>query len=423
MKNTKASGPGHPPTDVARRLRHWVWYWTIKQATGCSDERLDELYLPANRTGNRRRFFQRIRSVGSDPTRLRSDLNGISVFERVHEGNGAPALRAAERDFKSWLWVLLTQPTLRLEDHRQFIDQLMAERGWYRHRHEDRLIIATYLVTDPSFGYPEGADNVYSAMLTHLEAHPTADHVALLAALFREAMTEVDLAKAIVLRSSLLVCTRRWASALGIPEVQQRLLVHLVEQRLIHQQWFTPELALRSYPSQRQYIQALVEAHLATLTPYHSANSHNARYPIVRRSPRIAWLEAHRDVLAPIARQLTGPDAIDSWSPEEADQINLTINDPARQEAWTRKRAEASKAWRDLADHAFKMASPPPQDMRYCLPVEPGSPYRNDERPLPYLDDGHLDTQAGRSKRLAPRPRWTHGDAPPPLKARGRSKK
>ncbi len=238
MKNKKGTGPGHPPTDVAWRLRNWAWYWTVKQATGCSDERLDELYLPENPTGNRRRFFQRVRSVGSDPTRLRSDLEGISVFQRVHDGSGRPGLRAAERDFKSRLWVLLTLPTLRVEEHRQFIDQLLAERGWYRLRHEDRPIVAIYLVTDPSFGYPDGVDNVYSTMLAHLEAHPTADHVALLASLFREAMTEVDLAKAILLRSSLLVCTRAWANALGIPEVQRRLLVHLVEQRLIHQRWF-----------------------------------------------------------------------------------------------------------------------------------------------------------------------------------------
>ncbi len=177
---------------------------------------------------------------------------------------------------------------------------------------------------------------------------------------------------------------------------------------------------MSSYQSQRKYIQALVEAHLAT---YLSTNSPNARYPIVRRSPRIAWFETHREVLAPIASQLGGSDAIDAWSPEEADLIDSIINDPVAQEAWARKRAKASKAWRDLANRAFKIAWPPPQDMRYCLPVEPGSRYRNDDRPLPYLDDGHLDTQAGRKKRLAPKPSWRHGDAPPPLKAKKWSKK
>ncbi|WP_199099128.1 hypothetical protein [Dyella sp. ASV21] len=421
MKTKKTTGPGHPPTDVASRLRNWAWYWTVKQATGCSDERLDELYLPESPKGNRRRFFQRVRSVGSDPTRLRGDLDGISVFQRIHDGSGAPALQAAERDFKSWLWIMLTQPAIRIEDHQQFINQLLAERGWYRLRDEDRRIVATFMAGDPAFGGTDGRDHVYSAMLSYLETHPTADHVALLAALFREAMTEVALTQAISLRSSLQKCARDWAQSLGMPDVHRRLLVHLIEQRLVHRRWLTTDLALKTYGSQRRYVQALMDTHLASLADRPSMS--HARAPIVRRSPRIAWMDAHRHVLAPIVEKLEGPAALGAWTPGDPDLHDIMVNDQEALQAFWRMQEEAHRAWQNLARHAFKIASPPPQDMRYCLPVEPGSQYRNDNRPLPYLDDGHLDTQARRKKRLAPEPSWRHGDAPPPLKAKKRSKK
>lgn len=34
-----------PPVDIAWRLRNWAWFWTVKQIAGCSEDRLDALYM------------------------------------------------------------------------------------------------------------------------------------------------------------------------------------------------------------------------------------------------------------------------------------------------------------------------------------------------------------------------------------------
>lgn len=237
----RSTRPGHPPVDIAWRLRNWVWYWTVKRISGLSDEALDRRYLPESPNGSRKRFFQRLRGLGSDPTLPRADLDQGSVFQQVHgQGQGQP-LEAAKSDFSSKLWDLLTNPRLRIEDHRRYINEVMKERGWYRLRTEDCRIAAAFLI-DPLFGFPEGREHVYSAMLYHLEADPSADHIALLAALFREAMSEVALSEAIQLRSSLLACASKWIKSIEMPPPQRRLLTLLIEQRLVHNWWFTPEL-------------------------------------------------------------------------------------------------------------------------------------------------------------------------------------
>ncbi|HEV2682083.1 MAG TPA: hypothetical protein VGV14_16380 [Rhodanobacter sp.] len=326
-------------------------------------------------------------------------------------------LQQAEEYLKSHLWVMLTDPLLRLEDHRQFISSIISKRGWYRAGAEDRRIVGAFLLTDPMFGYPEGVGSVYSAMLTHLETHPSADHVALLAALFREAIVEVQLSEAQLLRTSLLTCVHSWAHSLGMPALQHRLLVHLVEQRLVHGWWFTPDLNLKAYGSQRRYVQAMLKAH--TATPVSGMTDSCATRPIVLLSPRVAWIDAHRDILEPVANKLFGPDAIGGWRPGDSDKYGLRDNDSEAWPAYLTKLMEEENAWHDHADWASKAIKPPPQDMRYCLPVEPGS--QDDrygyDRPFPYLADGQLDTPKRRTKRLASEPGWKWGDPAPPLDA------
>lgn len=406
--------PGRPPVDIAWRLRNWAWYWSVKRITGCSDDRLDALYVPESKDGTRRRFFQRLRSLGSNPTVARADLSGVSVFQRVIGGDKGQEMQIAERDFHSNLWEMLTNPRLGIEDHRQFINQAIEERGWYRLRAEDRRIAATFLTPDPTFGFPVGCEHVYSAMLTYLELHPTADHVALLAALFREAMTEVALPEAMLLRSSLMNCADNWVVSLGMPVVQQRHLLRLlIEQRLIRGWWFTPDLSLKAYGSQRRYIHALVKAHLATSAE--GTPKSYAAWPIVVRSPRVAWIEAHRDVLEAAVNKLYGPDAIGGWKPGDPNVPELLAINPEGMGAYIARLVEGQKAWHAYADWVSKNFKPPPPDMRYCLPVQPGSQGHIDGRALPYLADGHLDTLEGREERLVPEPTWAWGDPPPPI--------
>ena len=184
--------PGHPPVDIALRLRNWAWYWSVKRITGCSDDRVDALYVLESKDGTRRRFFQRLCS-----------------------------------------------------------------------------------------------------------------------------------------------------------------------------------LSLKAHGSQRRYIQALVEAHLAT--PAKGTSESHAAWPIVVQSPRVAWIEARRDVLETAANKLYGPEAIGCWKPGDPNVPELFATNPEEMRAYIARLVEGQMAWHAYADWVSKNIKPPPPDMRYCLPVQPGS--------------------------------------------------
>lgn len=165
--------------------------------------------------------------------------------------------------------------------------------------------------------------------------------------------------------------------------------------------------------SQRRYVETLVQAHLAT--PTSGTTEACAAFPIVQQSPRLAWLEEHRAILEPVASQLFGPDAIGTSWVDDLHAVQLSDMDPQALRAFQDKAVAGERAWHAYADWVHSTIRPPPKDMRYCLPVEPGASERASQRPLPYLSDGHIDTYDGRTTLLAPKPTWTRDDPLLPL--------
>ncbi len=98
-----------------------------------------------------------------------------------------------------------------------------------------------------------------------------------------------------------------------------------------------------------------------------------AAWPIVVRSPRVAWIKAHRDVLEPAANKFYGPEAIGGWKPGDPDVLELATTNPEEAQAYWARLAEEQMAWHAYADWVSKNIKPPPPDMRYCLPVPPSS--------------------------------------------------
>ncbi|MHB1937209.1 MAG: hypothetical protein ACYCOR_11565 [Acidobacteriaceae bacterium] len=82
------------------------------------------------------------------------------------------------------------------------------------------------------------------------------------------------------------------------------------------------------------------------------------------RSPQVAWIEAHRDVLEPAANKLYGPEAIGGWMPGNPDALELSATNPEEARAYWARLAEEQKAWHAYADWVFKNIKPPPPDMR-----------------------------------------------------------
>lgn len=403
-KSIRRTRAGNPPTDIAWRLRNWVWYWQVKEATGLSDEALDTAYLsPPSSEGNRRRFFHRVRTLGSDPTLPRPDLDDRSVFENVHAQGSDPQLQIARRAFDSPLWLMLSSRSWGVEDDRLYIAETIADRGWYRLQPEDRELAIEFIRDEPALGQCEDREHVYSTMLTHLESHASADHIALLAALYREALNEVSLEQAIQLRSSLRACTGHWVRHLAIPEDIARLIERLVDTRLARNIWTTIEFPRGQFSTQQQYVRALVKAHLEEQPTIDG--SRLSMYPIVLPSPRLAWLKAHKEALLQEHFHVLAT-RVD----RELQQMGLS---GIRDEVISKLGAAALVA----SPSAVGLVAPPRRDTRYCLPVHPGRGMRSGNRVAPYLVDGVLDTSVGRRMAAAKLAIWRHGDPPPPLDA------
>lgn len=403
-KNTRRPRAGNPPTDIAWRLRNWVWYWLVKEITDQSDEALDATYLPPpGPDGARRRFFHRVRTLGSDPTVPRHDLDGRSVFESVHAQGAGPQLQIARAAFDSRLWWMLSLPPQGVEDDRRYIADTIAAQGWYRFQPEDRELGVEFIRDEPAFGQCEDREHVYSTMLTHLESHASADYVALLAALYREALNEVSLEQAIQLRSSLRACTAHWVRHLAIPEDIARLIERLVYTRLARNIWMTPEIPREQFSTQQQYVRALVKAHMEEQPAVDGDRL--SMYPIVLLSPRLAWLQAHREALMH----------------EHVHALETRIDRELRKMGLSGIRDEVISTLGTAAPMASSPpvgpVVPPRRDMRYCLPVYPGRGMRSGNRVAPYLVDGVLDTPTGRRVAAADLAIWQPGDPSPPMDA------
>jgi len=390
----KRQGAGQPPTDIVWRLRNWAWYNEVKAATRLSDEALDVKYLGIQAGGGLRpRLFQRIRSVGSNPAQPRLDLANHSVFDRVHAKSSPPADAAAPLDraaqnFGSVLWRMLTEPGYARSNFTSIIDELIAAGGWYRATPEDWFLAQTFFPDDIAFGVRGDQENVYSTMLTSLESTPCADHIALLGALFCEAMFHVDLERAALLRSSLMLCTTLWMDEIGWRDTNDprcpdrsnsiwllhgEVFEHLVYERLIRNAWAEPAIDRRQCGNQRKFVKALLAAHRRPGQAPPSPTIHS----IVLRSPRIEWLVQNRRILEEVARELV-----------EAEHVAQL------RESENRKVEKYGRRWAEYANTVRAKIRPPERDTRYCLPVLPNSGARNGSRAAPYLADGTLEKVA-----------------------------
>ena len=296
---------GQPPTDIAWRLRNWCWYWMVKYAAALSSDQLDVRYLPAVKSGSRPRFFERVRTIGSDPSRKRKDLGGKSVFDVVHQRSerGHYQLEPARRLFQSKLWEMLSNKDFSADARREVIAATLDQRGWYRVRSEDFLLSIDFSLDDPSYNIGREVSDAYRAMLSDLQTMYSANGVALLAAMYREAVADLALEKAVLLEEALRKCTSAWSEAFQwTPEIRG-LLCKLVDERIIRNVWTdrAAEVQRSANLSQRRFADALVKAHLAAEPRFDLPGAH---MPIVRRSTRTDWIESNRATFAEFRRRL-----------------------------------------------------------------------------------------------------------------------
>lgn len=227
---------GPPFVDIAGRLRHLVWYQYVTNKTSDSDAELDRKYVQLGRTEEPTRAFTYIRRRAVDPhwqdaTGRRRNFSLVEALAEDFEGS--------RELYFSRLWELVAPTTPTFPMVTEIIESISDQLGLFRASDVAPLESAPAFKRHPAFvPFP---DPSYRSALRKLIERPTADHLALLGALYLEAIGETALEQAILLRELLREGVQRFINQNRIRGLAEYLLVALIEDRLIARRWESPK--------------------------------------------------------------------------------------------------------------------------------------------------------------------------------------
>lgn len=314
-----------PAEDLAERARNWFWYWMVRRISGLSNEALDQKFL---RTSERIRRFEVISESASSPAKIalrdgRTLLELVDMADRPapdRPGPFAPATQAFESPFWDFLIPNGPRPAYRgrrsscdasdLTSERaslscsEFIQSYVHERGWLRLPNGSGSLYEIFLGPDePAVEMRIGT--AYSAMLHKLVAEQTLEAVAVLMALFREAIHNVDLKRAAAIKVALKGATTWLCQRYEMPDRMTKLLDSLVFDRILKNLWLTkadwqraaeertdPKINSRDRIKE---FQRWVDWYISH--PREGEPRRFGAFPIVPQSARTRWVESNRDAL------------------------------------------------------------------------------------------------------------------------------
>lgn len=303
--------------DLGYRARNWFWYWQVRQTSQLSNQRLDEKVFG---DVGRKRHFERIQHSASSPDRV-AVLGGPTLVELVDrwglEGSDVDRpFATATIAFHSRLWEFLTKRDIAPQEYTDFVQSTVASRGWHRIHGRDFGLYRRFL------GEAEPASNLsggvaFSAMLHRLANDAAPDSLALLVALFREAVYAVRLQEALLIKPAIKAATGWMCRQVNMPETETRLLARLVDDRVLSNVWITESdwrddagcragSTTSSWERLRQFREWVA---WYTRDRPQSSQSGFCASPIVPLSPRIGWLESNREVLEQIHRVMCEGDS------------------------------------------------------------------------------------------------------------------
>ncbi len=158
-----------------------------------------------------------------------------------------------------------------------------------------------------------GVFTAYSAMLHKLVNDITPDATAALVALFREAMHHVELERAIAIRTALTTSIMNLGECLGIARNVTELIQQLARDRVLANRWVTEadwrkhtDTSLtRGITSRARVREFQAWVSWYTRRPKTFNYTGYGQFPIVPRSARTDWLEAHRYFLAQVEQEVS----------------------------------------------------------------------------------------------------------------------
>jgi len=301
-----------PVDDLALRARNWFWYWLVRNTSGLSNTQLDRKCFGEQIA--RKRYFENIQLTASSPNTV-AVLKGKKVLEIVGcwdavDNQPSPYLPSTQA-FSSHLWVFLGKRNLPADTYSEFIQKYIEERGWIRLHARELPLYVTFLGASEPAARP-GVSTAYSGMLHKLVSEATPDALAVLIALFREAMLGIFLEQAVALKIALRTATHRMCQQHNMPNDISRLLRRMIDDRVLSNSWLTEEDWRRHTGTQRKakissrervrQFRAWVEWYVNESRPLIQTGYGGC--PIVPRSPRVDWVAKNKDTLNEAYQQL-----------------------------------------------------------------------------------------------------------------------
>ena len=230
---------GQPRTDIALRARNWIWYSLVRSESLLSDDDLDRAFvLLVDEDPKRPRTFARIRRMGSAPTDIRGYRKKSSIYAAVHseENQRNGDFEHARRAFESPLWEILTNRDLSQERIQEIIWTITRARGLTRvGKHE--LDDLDAIVGDAEFLKSIGLSIADKDCLSDVYLPHDLDAVAVLAALYREALIAHNLTRAALLKNSISHVCMNFLAAWRPPDFLISLVLRLIDDRVCGNIW------------------------------------------------------------------------------------------------------------------------------------------------------------------------------------------
>lgn len=246
-------GTGQPRKDIAFRAGNWCWYWLIKALTGKSDKELDKAFIDAlPGDSDHPKTMYRIRGWGTSPTEKRGFRKARTIFEVAHElpglldFDGVHALPSAPRYAEacyllvSPLWEILTTRGITLVRLKAIIESLLRIKRLRRFAcWQIGVLERTKVEPDVTLQQALGVGD--DDLLRSFRQADDIDSLALLLALYKEAVMEFELALALNIHGVVLDVVTNFTKKWRFPEQMGNLLMQLVMDRGLHSIWLTEE--------------------------------------------------------------------------------------------------------------------------------------------------------------------------------------
>lgn len=230
---------GQPRTDIALRARNWIWYSLVQSESLLSDDDLDRTFIQlVDKDPKRPRTFARIRRMGSAPTDMRGYRKKSSIYAAVHseENQRSGDFEDARRAFESPLWEILTNRDLSQERLQEIIWTITHARGLTRvGKHE--LDDLDAIVRDTELLKSIGLSIIDKDCLTDVYLPQDLDAVAVLSALYREALAAHNLTRAALLQNSISNVCMNFLAAWRPPDFLISLILRLIDDRICGNIW------------------------------------------------------------------------------------------------------------------------------------------------------------------------------------------